>query len=108
MLNPSGQLFIKTPSFNNNLSVDKAKDLIQIWNYNFSTFDSLLNDAKSTGSTNIKYNSFKLFNNFSSINPADVINGIRLCLKNKIKLIRYEYKYLLFDNCDIILITHTT
>ena len=105
MLNPKGCLFIKTPSFNKNTSTDRAREMIKIWNYNFSTFDSLLNDAKSTGSNNIKYNSFKLFNNLSFINPDDVINGIRFCLKNKIKLIRDEYKYLLFDTSDIVLIT---
>jgi|694.fasta_scaffold05757_18 2-polyprenyl-3-methyl-5-hydroxy-6-metoxy-1,4-benzoquinol methylase len=106
MLNPNGQIFIKTPSFNNNLSVDNAKELIQIWNYNFSTLDSLLNDAKSTGSNNIKYNSFKLFNNFSSINPNDIINGANYCIKNKINLIRHAYLYVLFINCDIITITN--
>ena len=107
MLNPNGQLFIKTPSFNKNLSINKAKELIQIWNYNFSTFESLLNDAKSTGSNNIKCKSFKLFNNLSFINPNDIINGVNFCLKNNIKLIRHEYKYLLHDSCDIVLITHT-
>jgi precorrin-6B methylase 2 len=106
MLNPNGQIFIKTPSFNNNLSVDNAKELIQIWNYNFSTLDSLLNDAKSTGSNNIKYNSFKLFNNFSFINPNDIINGANYCIKNKINLIRHAYLYALFINCDIITITN--
>lgn len=107
MLNPNGQLFIKTPSFNKNLSINKAKELIKIWNYNFSTFESLLNDAKSTGSNNIKCKSFKLFNNLSFINPNDIINGVNFCLKNNIKLIRHEYKYLLHDSCDIVLITHT-
>ena len=107
MLNPNGQLFIKTPSFNKNLSINKAKELIKIWNYNFSTFESLLNDAKSTGSNNIKCKSFKLFNNLSFINPNDIINGVNFCVKNNIKLIRHEYKYLLHDSCDIVLITHT-
>ena len=107
MLNPNGQLFIKTPSFNKNLSVDNAKEFIQIWNYNFSTFESLLNDAKSTGSNNIKYNSFKLFNNFSFINPNDIINGANFCAKNKINLVRHAYLYSFYINCDIVLITYT-
>ena len=107
MLNLNGQLFIKTPSFNKNLSVDKAKEFIQIWNYNFSTFESLLNDAKSTGSNNIKYNSFKLFNNFSFINPNDIINGANFCAKNKINLVRHAYLYSFYINCDIVLIKYT-
>jgi precorrin-6B methylase 2 len=106
MLNPNGQIFIKTPSFSNIVSIKSAKELIQIWNYNFSTLDSLLNDAKSTGSNNIKYNSFKLFNNFSSINLNDIINGANYCIKNKINLIRHAYLYALFINCDIITITN--
>jgi len=107
MLNQGGKLFIKTPSFSNNIPIHTAKNLMNIWNYNSSTLDSLLNDAKSTGSDDIKYNSFKLYNNLLNINPSDVINGIKFCIKNKINLIRHTYLYLVYINCDFILITRT-
>ena len=105
MLNSGGQLFIKTPSFSKNIPIHIAKNLMNIWNYNSSTLDSLLNDVKSTGSDDIKYNSFKLYNNLLNINHSDVINGIKFCVKNKVNLIRHTHIYLLYINCDFVLIT---
>lgn len=65
------------------------------------------NQLDQITSNNIKCKSFKLFNNLSFINLNDIINGVNFCLKNNIKLIRHEYKYLLHDSCDIVLIMHT-
>jgi 2-polyprenyl-3-methyl-5-hydroxy-6-metoxy-1,4-benzoquinol methylase len=107
MLNPGGLIFIKTPSFASNMPANIAQEFINIWDYNFSTLGSLLNDAKSTGSTDIKYKSFKLYHNFLNINPSDIVNGIKYCVKNKINLIRHAYIYSFHINYDLVSINKT-
>ena len=77
-------IFLKTLTFNpvdsethRNFVFDKQTKIIDFWNYNFSTNQSIINDFIDSG-YEVKYNSVNVL--FLSIfyNPRDVINLLKL------------------------------
>lgn len=78
----SSFLYLKTLVFSNlenedNFMVKKQFDIIDFWNYNFSTKDDIINDLKNLN-YEVKYKSLNVL--FLSIfyNPQDILNILKL------------------------------
>ncbi len=108
LLNEKGKLFIKTPSYRNNIEQSKyelCKDMIKIWRYNFSTLSSIINDFKKIDKySDIKYISLNPLYSLFFLNPNDILNLIKFIKINKIKNIKnykaaakllYEYNFII-------------
>ena len=75
-------LFIKTLVFNNlenkdKFMVKKQFDIIDFWNYNFSTKQDIINDLKKLN-YNVKYKSINVLLLSIFYNPQDIINILKL------------------------------
>lgn len=87
LLKPTGHIFIKTPSFINNLVINNIhKKIIDIWQYNFSTSSSLLYDLKNNNYTDVKYLTAAIYKSILHINLSDLINLCKFVVINKINL----------------------
>ncbi len=115
LLNETGKLFIKTPSYKNNIEQSKhelCKEMIKIWRYNFSTISSIINDFRNSDKyTNVKYISLNPLYTLFFLNPKDILNLIKFIKINKIKNIKnykaaikliYEYNFILATKKEIL------
>lgn len=84
-------IFIKTLTFNPIFSDDeenisdydkylfeKQKKIIDFWNYNFSTKDSIINDLITNNFTNIKYNIIPIYLLFFSYNVKEFLTLLEI------------------------------
>lgn len=64
----------------NNFIFENQKKIIDYWNYNFSTKQSIINDLNDSGFNNISYSQCNIGNLLLSYNPQDFINILKLYL----------------------------
>ena len=57
---------------------EKQKKLIDFWNYNFSTNQSIINDFYKSGFTNIKMKSISILSLLFTYNIEDMLNLLKL------------------------------
>ena len=97
--NKNSFIFIKTFTFNNNIQphliFEKQKYLINYWNYNFSTYKSIINDLLLL-KYKVEYSKINLLDSILLSNHKDIINNLKLFFINMNKNIND------FDNWFII------
>ena len=89
-LNNTGFIYIKTLVYKDllldeelnkemkNELFEKQKKLIDFWNYNFSTDQSIINDFYKSGFSNIKMKTISIFSLLFTYNIEDMINLLKL------------------------------
>lgn len=83
--NKNSFIFIKTFTFDNNIQhnpiFEKQKYLINYWNYNFSTYKSIINDLLLL-KYKVKYSKINLLDSILLSNHKDIINNLKLFFVN--------------------------
>lgn len=81
LLNESSFIYLKTLVFSeineDNFMLKKQFDIIDFWNYNFSTTQDIINDFKKLN-FNVKYKQINIILLSVFYNPQDIINIIKL------------------------------
>lgn len=90
LINTNGFIYIKTLVYKDlildeelnkemkNELFEKQKHMIDFWNYNFSTNQSIINDFYKSGYSNVKMKSISIFSLLFTYNIEDMLNLLKL------------------------------